>query len=345
MKYKIHAGWLLSVALVFSLAALRSVSAQRAKIGTLACNPYQSAMAIDAESGQILFAENPDAPAYPASVLKLMVLLIVLEKAQTGELRLQDQVPVTAEAARIGGSQVYLKEHESFTIDDMLYALMVQSANDAAMALAIHVAGSKEAFVALMNRRAAELGMKNTQFHSVHGLPPQTGQNPDSSTARDMARLARELLKHPDTLRYTATRERGFRNNTFIMRTHNPLLGRFDGCDGMKTGYFTAAGYSIVATARRDDARVIVVILGSSDKKIRNAKAAELLARGFGSMPKKAISAPVTLADQPVVAAQEPPETSGRKNRGIVLLLTGVLVVALALAGYYLHALKGKSVK
>src|ERR1043165_6292724 len=154
---------------------------------------------------------------------KLMDLLIILEKIERHELSLQDQVPVSAKAAKTGGSQVWLAEKESFPLDDMLYALMVQSANDAAVALAEKVAGSTDAFIELMNRKAKELGMNSTVFHSVHGLPPAASQEHDVTTARDFSILCRELLKHPDALRYTSTRERSFRPNagqkTVVMRT------------------------------------------------------------------------------------------------------------------------------
>src|SRR5208337_1231354 len=127
------------------------------------------------------------------------------------ELAFGDQVPVSAKAARTGGSRVWLAQKESFSVDEMLYALMVQSANDAAVALAEKVAGSTAGFVKLMNQRAAQLGLASTTFLSVHGLPPAAGQLPDTTTARDLARLCRELLQHPDALRYTATRSRPFR--------------------------------------------------------------------------------------------------------------------------------------
>lgn len=260
--------------------------------GTLkrvARDPYVGAIVIDNAKGKVIFEDNADEKGYPASMLKLMNLLVILEKVNEGVLHLNDKVPVTAEASRMGGTQVWLKENEVFTIDELLYALIVRSANDAAVALAIHIAGSKDAFVELMNQRAEELGMKSTQFHSVHGLPPGSDQKPDVTTARDMAILSREVLKHPDALRYTSILERGFRDNTVIMRSHNPLLKTFEGCDGLKTGYFFAAGFSIAATARRGDARVIAVVLGSTTKKIRNTKAAELLARGFLAIPRKAI--------------------------------------------------------
>ncbi|MBN2144629.1 MAG: D-alanyl-D-alanine carboxypeptidase [Candidatus Aureabacteria bacterium] len=248
---------------------------------TLSKEPYIGAIVINASTGEVLFEENADAKGYPASVLKLMSLLIILEKIKEGVLKWEDQINITAEAAKIGGSQVYLKENEVFTLDELLYAMMVQSANDAVTAIAIYIAGSKGAFVEWMNQKAKALGMNASQFHSIHGLPPGVGQLPDVTTARDLSILARELLKYPDTLRYSSVRERGFRNGTFMMRNHNHLLWKFDGCDGMKTGYYKKAGYSIIATAKRHDFRVIAVILGCKSKKGRDDKASELLSKGF----------------------------------------------------------------
>ncbi len=248
-------------------------------------DPYLGAIVVEATSGRVLFEDQPDAKGYPASVLKLMDLLIILERIEQRQLSFQDQVTVSAKAAKTGGSQVWLAEKEVFTVDELLYALMVQSANDAAVALAEKVGGTTDAFVILMNQRAQRLGMANTLFHSVHGLPPSAGQQPDITTARDLSVLCRELLKHQDTLRYTSTRERPFRpdagNKTVIMRTHNHLMAQVEGCDGFKTGYFTQAGFSIAATAARNGQRVIAVVLGSTDRKVRDAKAADLLAKGF----------------------------------------------------------------
>ncbi|MDP2990620.1 MAG: D-alanyl-D-alanine carboxypeptidase family protein [Kiritimatiellota bacterium] len=336
MKSKFRCNLARGIVIALVLASGTSALARINKANTITRDPYIGAMVIDADSGQILAADNPDAKAYPASVLKLMNLLIILDKIQAGGLTLQDKVLITAEASNIGGSQVYLKENETFTIDELLYALMVQSANDAATALAIHVAGSKEGFVELMNQRARALGMSSTEFHSIHGLPPGPGQKPDVTTPRDLARLARELLNYPDALRYTSTRERKFRNNKFIMRTHNHLLGRVEGCDGMKTGYFTAAGYSIVATARRGNNRVITVVMGSPSGRLRDTKTAELLAKGFMLMPKKPVMAsPVTNPPSP----ENPPAGScaaGRTAAKIVLLIAVLALTALGIA-YFLR--------
>ena len=219
--------------------------AARTPLSVISGDPYVSALVLEADSGKVLFNENANAKVYPASVLKLMDLYVILDRIEHGTLRLDDMVQVTAEASKTGGSQVYLDPKEQFSVDDLLYALMVQSANDAAVALAIHVAGSKEGFVALMNQKAQELGMKSTHFNSVHGLPPSEGQEPDVTTASDFGILCRALAKKPETFKYTGTQSRGFREDKFIMRNHNKLLTQVGGCDGFKTGYFEAAGFSI----------------------------------------------------------------------------------------------------
>ncbi|HPF98444.1 MAG TPA: D-alanyl-D-alanine carboxypeptidase family protein [Kiritimatiellia bacterium] len=255
-------------------------------------DPYLGAIVIDAATGDVLFEDHADEQGYPASVIKLLDLLVILEQIDAGAVGLNDMVTITAEASTMGGSQVYLKEKEVFSVDDLLYALMVQSGNDAAVALAIQVAGTKEGFVEMMAERAKAIGMNSSSIHSCHGLPPGAGQEPDICTPRDIATLCRELLKHKDTLRYTSTVERGFRNDTFIMRNHNPLLSSFEGCDGFKTGFFSKAGYSMAVTAQRKGQRVIAVIIGSVDRKVRNAKAAELLSKGFLELGKRTKAVP-----------------------------------------------------
>ncbi|MDD4102778.1 MAG: D-alanyl-D-alanine carboxypeptidase [Kiritimatiellae bacterium] len=274
---------ILSVFLVFG--ALFAVAQRPA--ASIAKDPYIGAIAIDADTGKTLFEERPDVPGYPASTLKLMVLLLIQERIDAGKIKLSDMVGVSVTAAKTGGSQVYLDPRETFSVEDMLYATIIQSANDATVALAEHVAGSKEAFIKMMNERARELGMANTRFASVHGLPPSAGQQHDVSTARDMSILARELCKHPEIFKYTSATYRQLRADTdkpFDMRTHNPFLKEgMAGCDGFKTGYTTAAGWSFVATVKRDGRRVIVVVLGSEGRKLRDAKARELLNRALAS--------------------------------------------------------------
>jgi len=274
--------------------------AGRAPVKKIARDPYASAILLNADTGEVLFADHADATVYPASVLKLMVLYVILDRVEQGTLQLSDMVQVTREAYKMGGSQVYLDPKEQFSVEELLYALMVQSANDAAVALATHVAGSKESFVALMNQKAEELGMKNSHFYSVHGLPPAEGQRVDITTARDFGILCLELVKHPEVFKYTGTRVRDFRDGKFIMRNHNHLLGNVDGCDGFKTGYFTAAGFSIAATAKRGGNRIIAIVMGSKDRKVRDARASQLLAKGFSMVPAKSESAAAAGRAKPV---------------------------------------------
>ena len=206
-----------------------------------------------------------------------------MEKVQQGTLRLTDRVTVAPEACNVGGSQCFLRPREIFTIDELLYALMIKSANDAATALAIHVGGSKDAFIEMMNHKASELGMTSTHFNSVNGLPPQ-GKPPDQSTPRDLSLLARAVLKHPEALRYTSTRFYAFRKGEYDMNNHNHLLGALEGCDGLKTGYFSKAGFSIVATAQRDNVRLVTVVLGSRFRNTRDRQAKSLLTESFRAL-------------------------------------------------------------
>jgi D-alanyl-D-alanine carboxypeptidase (penicillin-binding protein 5/6) len=273
-----------------------------------------------------------------------MDLLVIEEKIQQHTITLSDKVPITAEASRIGGSEVWLKEKEIFPLEELLYALIVRSANDAAVALAIHIAGSTESFVGMMQEKSDALGMKQTKFHTVHGLPPDKGQEPDVSSPRDLVILARELLKYPDVLRYTSTQVRAFRNGTMEMRSHNRLLGSFDGCDGLKTGYFKLGGYSIVATAKRGGNRFIAVVAGSKEKKVRDTKVRELLSKAFAKTPPKPGATPTLEAGaRQAQAARRPPKTEkparpGAAAKKIFLL---VLVVVLGAALYCVWRRKG----
>lgn len=282
--------------LLFTLIG-QTAWAGRTPLKTVAAEPYASAFVLDANTGETLFARNADAQVYPASTLKLMVLLVILDRIDAGTLQLNEMVQVTVEAYKMGGSQVYLDPKEQFPLEELLYALMIQSANDAAVALASHVAGTKEAFVELMNAKAQELGMKNTRFASVHGLPPSKGQQVDVTTARDFGILCQNLSKRPEVYKYTGTKVRDFRGGEFIMRTHNHLLDDVDGCDGFKTGYFSKAGFSIAATAKRNGVRLIAIVMGSKNRKVRDAKATELLNVGFAKVPARPTTVPPAIVE------------------------------------------------
>jgi D-alanyl-D-alanine carboxypeptidase (penicillin-binding protein 5/6) len=300
--------WAATKAKTTAKAAPAAKATKPVRSDSVSRDPYLGAIAVDAADGRVIFEDNADAKGYPASTLKLMDLLIILEKIETGSLKLTDKVTATADAAKVGGTQVWLRQNEVFSVDELLYAMMVQSANDAATALAIHIAGSKEAFVELMNQRAKALGMDSTVFRSVHGLPPSSGQEHDISTPRDFARLCLELLKHKDTLRYTATVERQFRvAPETIIRNHNHLLENyrgkqprnFKGCDGFKTGYITAGGYCIATTAKVNENRVVVVVFGSLTSEVRDIKTRELMSKGLADITAWRAKHPIALAPAP----------------------------------------------
>ncbi len=282
---------------------------------------YKGAIVLDAATGAVVFEDKADIVAPPASVTKLMTFLVVHDRLVRGDLTRATSITVNAEASTTGGSQVYLAEKEVFPVEELLYALMIASANDAATALAIHVAGSKSAFVELMNARARELGMTNTTFRSPHGLPPSNRKIADSdlTTPRDLALLSLHLLKTTDVLTYTAVERREFRPGPKVIKmdNHNNLLGKVAGVDGLKTGFTRGAGFCLAATAQRNGRRLVVVTMGSPDSKTRDVKIAELLERGFASLPPgspafarakspagSAPAASTAVADSPLSAAQ-----------------------------------------
>jgi D-alanyl-D-alanine carboxypeptidase (penicillin-binding protein 5/6) len=271
---------------------------------------------IDAATGRVLFEDKADVQNPPASVLKLMTFLIVQDKIRQGELALTTPVTIPAQAARMGGSEAWLMDKEVVPVDELLYLLMVQSANDAAMALAIQAAGSKEAFVDLMNARALALGMTHTEFHSPHGLPPGRGQEPDLSTARDLALLCRELITKTDILRYTSARSHEFRHANGVVNkfeNHDHLLGTLPGCDGLKTGWYAKAGYSIALTVQRNGRRVIVVILGSPHRELRDSVATRLTERGFAALPPAPARVPAAVPGVAAPAAAPGADSSAIK--------------------------------
>lgn len=256
---------------------------------------YKGAIVTDAATGAILSEENADVVSPPASVTKLMTFLVVHDALQDGTLRLDTPVQVTAEDAKTGGTQVWLDPRETFPVEELLYALMIQSANDAASALARAAAGSREAFVTRMNARAAALGMTHTTFRSPHGLPPVSRKisDGDLTSPRDLALLSRELLLHTDVLKYSSTKVRDFgsgvRAQPVVMRNHNHLLGAVAGCDGLKTGFTNAAGFCLAATAQRDGKRIVVVVMGSPDRKTRDLHVRRLIEEGFGRVPATSV--------------------------------------------------------
>ena len=245
--------------------------------------PYRSALLIEADTGQVLKAFRQRERVIPASLVKMMTTLITLERVKEKSISLRDTITVTKKASRIGGQQVYLKQGEKFSLNDLLKAVAISSANDAAYAVAEHVAGDAGIFTQIMNERARQLGMTDTNFVNVHGLPPGRRKPPNKTSARDIAKLARALLKFPIVTQWGKTKRAPFRNGKFILTNTNRLVGRFRGLDGLKTGSYRKAGYSIVATAKQKDLRLIAIILSSGHPRRRFSEAKRLLAWGFAN--------------------------------------------------------------
>lgn len=243
--------------------------------------PCASAILMDAATGQVLYEQNADAALPPASVTKIMTLLLVMEAIDEGRIALADMVAVSANAASMGGSQVYLKEGETMSVEEMLKCVIIASANDCAVALAEFVAGSEEAFVQAMNDRADELGMKNTHFENTNGLDDTVTAH--LTSARDIAIMSRELISHEKILEYSGIWMDTIRDGSFGLTNTNRLVRFYPGCTGLKTGSTAKAKFCISATAKRDGLSLICVIMAAETRDVRNATAAKLLDWGFAN--------------------------------------------------------------
>ena len=285
--------------------------------GGICCDPYVGAISADADTGRILFTDRADKKGYPASVTKLMTVLLVVEDIEAGKYSFDDRAPASQRAVSQEPSSVGLKLGQTMTIGDLCKSIMVKSANDAAVVLAeyagLHGAGAVtpapgakpgqggeyETFIARMNARARQLGMDNTVYASANGLPPKKDRRGkplrdfDSSTANDLLKLAREVVRHPQILEWTrlakATVTDGSGNPLELYNHNNFLAGSKDtpkipGCDGLKTGYTDAAGSSIILTATRNGRRAIVVVLSSAGRKLRDDNAGRLMLDALGAV-------------------------------------------------------------
>jgi D-alanyl-D-alanine carboxypeptidase (penicillin-binding protein 5/6) len=240
-------------------------------------------LVMDADSGTVLAEREAHKLWPPASMTKMMTVLIAMERVRDGSMSLDDPVPVSPWASRIGGSQVYLAEGESFPLGEMLKAIMIASANDAAVAVAERIAGSSAAFVDLMNARATALGLADTTYQSPHGLPPGPGQKADITSAHDLAVLGRELMRFPHVMRWAGTASAPFRGDSLQMANTNHLVRTYEGCTGLKTGYYREAGFSVTATATRADLHLIAVVLGVTMKRDSFTEAARLMNEAFAT--------------------------------------------------------------
>ena len=242
----------------------------------------KSAILIDYATGEVLYEKNADERLAPASMTKIGSMLLIMEAIDSGKLSLNDEVTISEEAASMGGSQIFLEAGEVYTVHDLLKGVAIASGNDAVVALAEKVAGSQGAFVDMMNERFKELGANNTNFVNAHGLDSEGHY----STARDMATIARELLKHEKILEYTSIYEEYLEKNdgtkTWLVNT-NKLVRFYDGVDGLKTGFTETAGYCLTATAKKDDFRLISVVMGEDSTENRSSDTVKLLNYGFNT--------------------------------------------------------------
>ena len=260
---------------VLPLLAIFSATAIAAEL------PEQSYICVEADTGAIVSEQLADLRRPPASMIKLVLMLMVAEGIDSGQWTPETMVPVSDKAQHMGGTQVYLNAGESWPLEHLMKAVAIASANDAAMAVAEGLWGSEEAYRDAVGKRTAALGMTNTRFFSVHGLPPDKGEAIDETTARDMATLARACTRLPRLMSWVREKEFQFRPGQAIDYNTNKMLWRMEECDGLKTGFIRAAGYCVTATAKRNDTRLIVVILGSPNSNGRFALAKSLFEEGF----------------------------------------------------------------
>ncbi|MBQ8238806.1 MAG: D-alanyl-D-alanine carboxypeptidase [Oscillospiraceae bacterium] len=297
------------VILVFALLA-GSVSAAEPEI------KGKSAILMDAATGTILCEQNIHQALAPASVTKVMTMLLIMEAIDDGRIGWEDTVTASEAAAAKGGSQVYLKVGETMTVADMVKSIAVSSANDCACAMAEHIAGSEAAFVERMNARAAELGMHDTHFVNCTGLDDDASAKDHKTSAHDIAIMSRELLvNHPDIRKYTTIWMDTIREGAFGLSNTNKMVRYYPGCTGLKTGFTAAAGYCLSASAERDGMELIAVVMGAETSQDRFSTCKSLLDHGFANyalyepVVQEGASVPVTLGKADSVAAMPENDT------------------------------------
>ena len=239
-----------------------------------------SAIMLEASTGEIIFQKNVNEKRPPASMTKMMSMLLIMENIEKGNLTFEEEVTASAHASSMGGSQIFLKAGEKMKVEDLLKGIAIGSGNDATVAMAERIAGTEEAFVKLMNDRAKELGLNNTNFKNSTGLDVENHY----STAYDMSVIARELVKHKKILEFTGTYEDYLRKDSaspFWLVNTNRLVRFYQGVDGLKTGYTKEAGYCLTSTAEKDNMRLITVVMNEPSTQIRNGETSSMLDYGF----------------------------------------------------------------
>ncbi|MFC0473347.1 D-alanyl-D-alanine carboxypeptidase family protein [Halalkalibacter kiskunsagensis] len=268
---------ILSICLVISvLTPMASAEERSAKLAEKA----SSAILIERDTGEVMFEKNSHEKLPPASMTKIMTMLLIMEAIDKGSIAYDDMVRTSEYAASMGGSQIFLEPGEEMSVSDLLKAIAVASGNDATVAMAEHIAGTEEEFVAMMNEKAKELGLENTNFMNTNGLPADNHY----TTAYDLAMISKELLKYDDITKYTGIYEDYLRADTedkFWLVNTNKLVKFYPGVDGLKTGYTREAMYCLTATAEKNDMRVITVIMGAPTPKERNGQITSMLDYAF----------------------------------------------------------------
>ena len=268
---------------IFFLLALMIISITYVKAESVIDIKANSAILIEPITGKVIFEKNADEQLKPASMTKIMSLILIMEQIDSNKMNLDDEVLVSKEASSMGGSQVYINEGETYKVEELLKGVAIASANDAVVALGEKVAGTKDNFVNMMNRKKDELGLMNTNFVNPHGLDDENHY----SSARDMALMARELIKHKKILDYTKRYEDYFKkkdgSSIWLVNT-NKLVKFYEGMDGLKTGYTSSAGYCLTATAVRNNFRLISVVMGEDSIENRTEDTLKLLNYGFNTM-------------------------------------------------------------
>ena len=259
----------------------------------------KSAVLMEAETGEIVYSKNPNKRLPPASMTKVMTMLLVMEAIEDGRVSLDDEIVVSEYAASMGGSQIWLEVGEKMTLDELMRAIAIASANDASVAVAEYLYGTADNFIERMNERARELGLEDTYFYNTTGLPPGDADvEGNYSSAYDLAVLSRELLKYPQIVKWTSTWIDYLRDGDSVLNNTNRLVRHYRGADGLKTGFIQEAKFCVASTATRNNLRFISVILGADTSDDRFNEAARLLTYGFN------IYEALTIADKGEVIAE-----------------------------------------
>ena len=304
-----------------TLAVTIALSASAAWAGSLTTESKYAAIVVDANSGEVLYAKKADSPRYPASITKVMTLYLAFEAMSQGRLHLNEYIPVSRHAAGQAPTKLGIRAGQSVRVDDAIRATAVKSANDMAVVLAERIGGSEPRFAALMTLRAQELGMTQTHFSNASGLPDRQ----QLSSARDIAILSRAVMRdYPQYYAYFGQKQFFFNGQN--LKNHNGLLGKMPGVDGLKTGFTSASGFNLAASAVRDNRRLIAVVLGGNSTAARDNHVEDLLDTGFDVLRRRKNGERITIAqnlfeEEPTGVLTRPPTEQGSGDQGGLKIL------------------------